>query len=139
MEPNPAGGCLLWFREEFLQKMSRRGGLFRAAMMAIFLASMVFPRQAEAQSGQPVFDATQLHEPSDLGSEWLVHAGDDPAYARPDFDDSQWTKFDPHKDIKSIFTASHPEVVWYRLHLRTSPTQTDLALATYEFSRAWEI
>ena len=65
--------------------------------------------------------------------------GDDPAYAQPDYDDSSWTRMDLSHDLHDYVRGPRPEVVWYRLHLRTSPTQTDLALATYEFSRAWEI
>jgi len=65
--------------------------------------------------------------------------GDDPAYAQPDYDDSSWTRMDLSHDLHDYVRGPRPEVVWYRLHLRTSPTQTDLALATYEFGRAWEI
>jgi hypothetical protein len=103
---------LLWSRENLFQKTSSRGGWFRAAVTAAFFVLMVFAGHAAAQSRQPVFDATQLAEPSDLGSVWLVHEGDDPAYARPDFDDAEWMKFDPHTDIRKIFTGRPPQVLW---------------------------
>lgn len=38
--------------------------------------------------GAQTFDATNLREPVQMGMTWLVHAGDDPAYAQPGFDDS---------------------------------------------------
>jgi sigma-B regulation protein RsbU (phosphoserine phosphatase) len=42
-------------------------------------------------------------------------------------------------DLHDYVCGSHPAVVWYRLHLRTSPTQTDLALATDGLAQAFEI
>jgi hypothetical protein len=87
----------------------------------------------------PTFDATNLREPADLGQPWLVHAGDDPAYAKPEFDDSQWTLFDPHAYLNSAFPHSHPEVVWYRLRVKVSPADSGLALREKSISRAYEI
>jgi hypothetical protein len=85
------------------------------------------------------FDATNLREPVDLSMPWLVHAGDDPTYARPDFDDSQWTRFDPHANIKNIFPTLHPEVIWYRLHVKVDPHQSGLALREIKVSYAFEV
>jgi hypothetical protein len=73
------------------------------------------------------FDATNLKEPAELGTTWLVHAGDDPAYADPSFGDSHWTPFDPHASITSVFVTARPEVIWYRLHVKVDPNQTGLA------------
>ena len=70
---------------------------------------------------------------------WLIRAGDDPAYARADFDDSQWTDYDPNQTLKSIFPEARPEVVWYRLHIKVSPSETGLALAEWNLSSAFEI
>jgi sigma-B regulation protein RsbU (phosphoserine phosphatase) len=68
-----------------------------------------------------------------------VRPGDDLAYAQPGYDDSGWTRMDVSHDLHDYVRGPRPDGVWYRLHLRTSPTQTDLALATHEFGRAWEI
>jgi sigma-B regulation protein RsbU (phosphoserine phosphatase) len=84
------------------------------------------------------FDATHLREPANLAMKWLVQAGDNPAYASPDFDDSHWTLFDPSGSIESLF-PHHPEVVWYRLHVKVDSTQTGLALSEMKLSRAFEI
>jgi hypothetical protein len=78
---------------------------------------------ATATLAAQTFDAANLRKPADLDSPWLIHAGDDPAYARPDFDDSQWTLFNPHKQLTSVITQSRPEVVWYRLRVKVSPDQ----------------
>jgi sigma-B regulation protein RsbU (phosphoserine phosphatase) len=93
---------------------------------------------ASATAAQP-FDATNLRQPTTLGAIWLVKAGDDPAYARPEFDDSQWARVDPSADVKTIFPNSYPEVLWYRLHVKVAPTQSGLGLAERSLSSAFEI
>lgn len=90
---------------------------------------------AQAQT----FDASNLSEPANLDARWLIHAGDDPAYARPDFDDSQWTPFDPSSPLNAVFPHSHPEIVWYRLRVKVNPAQAGLALSETMISRAFEI
>ena len=97
------------------------------------------PARTPVQNRAAEFDATHLTEPVDLGSTWLVHAGDDPAYARPDFDDSHWMPFDPHTSLTGLFPNTHPEVVWYRQRIRVSPSQTRLALRERSISRAFEV
>jgi hypothetical protein len=84
------------------------------------------------------FDATNLPQPTDLGGKWLIHAGDDPAYAGPDFDDSSWTRFDVSTPLQVVI-KNHPDVVWYRLHVKAAPTETGLALAEWNISSAFEI
>jgi hypothetical protein len=85
------------------------------------------------------FDATNLQEPKLLAATWLVYGGDDPAFARPDFDDSQWMIFDSTKDLRALFPKSHPEVVWYRLRVKVLPRQTDFALEENSLSSAFEV
>ena len=98
------------------------------------MAGGVLPAQSRVG-----FDATNLNKPVDLGGIWLVHAGDDPGYARPDFDDSHWTPFDPHTSITTLFPKAHPEVIWYRQRIQVSPSQTGLALRERSISRAFEV
>ncbi len=96
-------------------------------------------RPSLAQNATPVFDASDLRQPTQINVKWLVHAGDDPAYAQPDFDDSQWIPFDPNSLLNAVFPHSHPSVVWYRLRVKVSPTETGLALSEWNLSRAFEI
>ncbi|MGP8250689.1 MAG: SpoIIE family protein phosphatase [Terracidiphilus sp.] len=98
------------------------------------LALCLVPRCLSAQT----FDATTLHQPTDLSMTWLLKAGDDPAYARTDFDDSRWMRFDPSQSLTGIFQA-RPQVVWYRLHVKVAPNETGLALAEWNLSSAFEI
>ncbi len=116
-------------------RLSILARILTAAIAGASICVSVGVSSARAQS----FDASNLREPADLGAKWLVHAGDDPAYARPDFDDAQWTLFDPHTSITTLFPHTHPEIVWYRLHVKVDPAQTGLALKELELGRAFEI
>jgi sigma-B regulation protein RsbU (phosphoserine phosphatase) len=108
--------------------------MYAIAVLAI-LSSWLAPQPLRAQT----FDATNLRSPIDPQVPWLLHAGDDPDYARPDFDDSQWTRFDPATSLKAVFPGSHPEIVWYRLHVKVAPDETGLALSEWNISSAFEI
>ncbi len=85
------------------------------------------------------FDATNLKKPADLSMNWRANAGDDPSWARPEFDDSAWMIVDPHKSLSEYFPKDHPEVVWYRLHVKVASGQTGLALEERDLARAFEI
>jgi hypothetical protein len=102
------------------------------------LAGLIFACGAPVLAAQ-TFDASHILVPTDLNSPWLMHAGDDPAYARQDFDDSKWMPFDAHTDIKTIFRSRHPDVIWYRMHLKVSPDQAGLALRETKVSSAFEL
>jgi hypothetical protein len=69
---------------------------------------------------------------------WLIKAGDDPAYARADYDDSNWTRFDPNTSLITVF-HDRPAVVWYRLHVKVAPDEAGLALMEWNLSSAFEI
>lgn len=111
------------------------GAVFPLAFAAVCVCLSLGARDAQAQT----FDATNLREPADLGGKWLVHVGDDPAYARPDFDDSQWTLFDPSTSVTKLFPQAKPDVVWYRLRVKVDPAQSGLALKEYSIGSAFEI
>ena len=106
-------------------------------LLVVVLAALVLSLPLFAQG--PVFDATHLRAPSQLHAQWLVHAGDDPAYANPGFDDSHWTPFDPSTSIQNIYGSSKPEVVWYRLRVKVDPAQTDLGLSEVGLCSAFEV
>lgn len=111
----------------------RRGtcALRRPLWLLLFLAALV----CHAQN----FDASRLRTPHLLDTPWLVHGGDDLRYAQPGFDDSHWTPYDPYKALTEVFPASHPAIVWYRLHVKVDPQDTTLALNEYLISHAFEI
>jgi hypothetical protein len=85
------------------------------------------------------FDATTLRQPTDLGFVWLIKAGDDPSYARADYDDTHWTRLDTNQSLKQIFPTQHPSVIWYRMHVKVAPNQAGLSLEEFNLSSAFEI
>jgi len=108
-------------------------GCLLLVVVALLLAVAALPLRAQT------FDATALTQPTVLGGTWLIHAGDDPAYAQPGFDDSGWIRYNPLNSLKTVFPHSHPAVVWYRLHVKVVPGQPGLALEEYSLSSAFEI
>ncbi len=112
--------------------------LRRLLLQLIFFALLgvwCSPRFLCAQT----FDATGLREPTELGVTWLVKPGDDPAYARADYDDSQWTHVDTNHSLKEYFPNGRGGVWWYRLHVKVAPHQAGLTLEEYFLSSAFEI
>jgi hypothetical protein len=106
-----------------------------AAAAAVFLAQIPATQCLHAQT----FDASTLGQPAELNATWLVKAGDDPSYASPGYDDSQWLPVDPTASIKSYFPGREPNILWYRLHVKVAPNQTGLALAEFNLSSAFEV
>jgi sigma-B regulation protein RsbU (phosphoserine phosphatase) len=111
------------------------GALPHLRITAFLLCLMLSAPWLESQT----FDAINLRQQADLAATWLVHAGDDPAFARPDFDDSSWTHFDSNGSLQKLFAKDRPTVVWYRLRIKVSPAQRGLALQESNISSAYEI
>ena len=51
-----------------------------------------------------------------LDKGWKYHAGDNPAYADPNFVDNNWQTIDPTKDIIDIPQLWKTKIGWFRLH-----------------------
>jgi hypothetical protein len=81
------------------------------AAVALLLLLVAAAQSAGAQDAHATLDATSLREPADLSKNWRVYAGDDPAFASPGFDDSQWKFFDPGAPLTDIFGKSDPGVI----------------------------
>src|SRR5580658_8991613 len=127
----------------FMQRVVTRSTGFSTLVALLILLNCGLISRAQNgaafQRGAAFFDASNLSVPHDLDSTWLVHAGDDPAYARPDFDDSQWTAFDPHGSLGKLYGKTQPPVVWYRTRVKVSPMQAGLALREINIARAFEV
>ncbi len=107
------------------------------ALAFICLGLLLSAPHATAQA----VDATELGFPRlDLAAGWLVHAGDDPEYAQPGFDDSHWTPFNAATDsLHTLFPHSMPAVVWYRIHVKVRPGERYLDLRERQISRAFVV
>jgi hypothetical protein len=72
----------------------------------------------------PIIDRPHADEwTSDINTGWRTHEGDDPSWARPDFDDSAWNTV----ELDNL-GAARRGWRWYRLHVRLHEDHPDLAL-----------
>jgi hypothetical protein len=109
----------------------------RTPLPVLCLAALLLfaARSATAQA----FDATNLRQPAEIGTLGVVQAGDNPAYAQPDFDDSKWLPVNRTSRLREYFRRQQSPVMWRRLHVKVSPEQIDLALQIDNISRAFEV
>jgi len=75
-----------------------------------------------------------------LNKGWRYHAGDDPAWARPGFDDSAWDTLNPTRPQRQLSARLGTGINWLRLRfeLGDSLRQRALLLLT-NTSGAWEL
>src|SRR3982750_2339489 len=52
-----------------------------------------------------------------LDKGWKFHPADDPAYARPDYDDSKWENINPVLEVNSQPKNAKSGICWMRLHI----------------------
>ena len=57
-----------------------------------------------------------------LDKGWKWHPGDNPDFAKPDFDDSKWEDIDPTKDIMDLPQVRKAGIGWLRLNLHVDST-----------------
>jgi len=60
---------------------------------------------------------------------WKFHAGDNPEWAKADFDDSKWESIDPTKDIYDLPQLRETHVAWLRLRVSLSSKLYNESLA----------
>jgi sigma-B regulation protein RsbU (phosphoserine phosphatase) len=90
--------------------------MFRVrTVLCLFVAACAFLCVAAVHAQQG-----WAHGEVDISKGWLVHPGEDPAYAQPGFDDSGWSKFDLHENPDPHELMSTGNARWYRLHLHIS-------------------
>ena len=81
--------------------------------------------------------------PSDgllLAKGWRYHAGDDPAWARPGFDDSRWDTLNPTRPRRDLPPALGMGINWLRLRFRPADSLHLRALRLQATGDgAWEI
>lgn len=111
------------------------GVLVWAIRIALSAAIACVCLSASAQS----FDATGIQEPVEIGTTGVVQAGDDPSFARPNFDDSKWVPVDDKTLLKEYFPGKQSPIIWRRIHIKVAPAQTSLAVQAWNISRAYEV
>jgi phosphoserine phosphatase RsbU/P len=109
------------------------------SLLVLVFAPAAVPSQSIALSNAPVFDATNLRIPAELGATGVAFAGDDPAFAQPDFDDSKWLPIDDKRPVRVIFPQPGPMVIWQRMHIKVAPENTGLALRAVGIAPEFEL
>jgi len=118
---------------------NRLAGLFsaqRAFVVALLLAASSFlPLRAQ------VFDASPAGGPVTITASWRFHTGDDPQWASPSFDESQWSLLRMDRSWNVQGYRGYSGYAWYRirLHVPTSREPLALALALDRVGNAAEI
>jgi hypothetical protein len=77
-----------------------------------------------------------------LNGPWQFHLGDDPLWASPSFDDSQWEKLTAERPWGEQGHPGYTGYAWYRLHLSlnsASGNRDDFALLVPHLSDVYEI
>lgn len=86
-------------------------------LVSIFMAAALFLFPAATAAGGQAVDVVQWHSGLvTLSGGWLQQGGDNPAWAQPAFDDSEWEKI----DLDDLGAASIGWT-WYRLHVKLAP------------------
>ena len=70
---------------------------------------------------------------------WKFHAGDNPDYADPNYDDGNWQTINTALDIHDIPQLWKNKIVWFRLYVTTDSSVVDALGMTIEQSGASEI
>ncbi|WP_433973509.1 hypothetical protein [Tunturiibacter lichenicola] len=124
---------------------SNRRHLLRAqatAILVLLLFASLFTRAAVAPA-QPPLTVEGLGKPTvALDGTWQFHTGDDPAWASPNLDDSQWESIQTDKPWGAQQHFGYTGYAWYRRHIDFAPgpsDKLDLSLAVGYVSDVYEI
>ncbi|MGI4739661.1 MAG: ATP-binding protein [Janthinobacterium lividum] len=84
---------------------------------------------AAAQPASPAVRVERLPAKGlPLTTGWRYHAGDDPAWARPDFDDRRWQELDLGRPQRQLPARLQTGISWLRLRLRVGDSLRQHAL-----------
>lgn len=84
-------------------------------------------------------DVSSAGGPVAISTAWRFHTGDDPQWASPSFDDSQWQLIRLDKSWAEQGHKGYYGFSWYRLKLKLPATSSPLALGFTEINSADEI
>ena len=84
-------------------------------MKQLTLFLLFFSLNTFAQKSEPFRIDSLSTEGVLLDKGWKFHSGDNPDFAKADFDDSTWTPIDPTKDIAALPQIFNAQIKWLRL------------------------
>ena len=134
-------------KEYAFRMLPRRRRNLILFMLAILALGPVLSRASEtpARPSRPL----QVHQIEGLGKDvvaldsgWEFHTGDNPAWASPTFDDSQWQQLAGSETWGAQGFPSYIGFAWYRYHLTIAPVAgapKELALLIPGIDDAYEL
>ena len=106
------GALFVYFAKAIAQK---KHALKPFAMRNFIFSLLLFPLLAFAQKRE-VFRIDSLPKEGILLNQgWKWHAGDNPEWAKAEYDDAKWEDIDPTKDIHALPQVFNAQVKWLRL------------------------
>ncbi len=96
-------------------------------LLALTAGAQVIDLKAERLSMTPV-DAT-----------WRFHAGDDPRWAQPGFDDAAWKTLQPGADWVDQGYPREGGIAWFRFQLRVPPNTSSLVLQLPRIEKSFQL
>ena len=125
--------------------------LLRTVWLGLGLAALWIATPAFASSAPPRTAATEnpsidphhidgsvIGRPIDLTPKWLLRQGDDPTWADPALNDSQWMVVQRGKPLSS-YGLKNVNRVWYRTHVQIPPDRKDLSLLVRSLGGSFQI
>lgn len=119
---------------------------FTALLVLILIAVAATQSRAEQPvASSPTPAPLVLQNLSDgaipLDGPWQFHLGDDPSWAAPAFDDSQWEQLTANKPWGEQSHPGYAGIAWYRRHIAISSAgaSSTLALMVRHIDDAYEI
>lgn len=110
-------------------KLSFPSGWIAVFPYAVLLVSIMvlsgYPRPVKATDGILLENPREVYP---LTGDWLFNAGDQPAFAQLEFDDSSWDLL-PVPGQWSLLGIENVEIAWYRKYFTLSPYFADIPLA----------
>ncbi len=88
----------------------------------IFAIGLLLSAHAQFQ------DASSAGGPLTVTAPWRFHTGDDPGWASPNFDDSQWPLLRMDRSWSEQGYSGHTGFAWYRIRLQLPASNMPLAL-----------
>ena len=90
----------------------------------LFFLAILAPMAAYGTSPSPAIEIAQWHSGlSEVNQGWVAHAGDDIAWAKPNFDDGTW----PQVDIEDL-GPTQPGWRWFRKQVNLGPDHPTVRL-----------
>ena len=95
-----------------------RTGWVTGSIVALLLVPACAVAGAQVPAAPRVFELRDVGRATvPLVGDWQFHAGDDPAWAAPDFDDSAWQSIEVGRPWEGQGHPGYTGFGWYRLHL----------------------